>query len=968
MISNAFDLLKMTKNDLTRLWYRAFGVATILFLAFVQSVHSQCAGEDNTITVCDKYGDISNQTFDLFANLSGMPQPGGVWSTQNPANLNALDTSTGIVNLWRINYSGEHQFTYTNGNCGESATIILFLGGYAGEDNIDGSANACSDNPAVNLFSFLGSQVDEVVPDFNGLWEEDPMTQTGLLSGNLFDAEAAEPGEYFFTYTVSDVDACLGMQVTVNLEVHKAADSGDPVNLVVCTTDDLTGYANLDLNDLLINEDPNGVWTEMGTNQIDDLFDHFVNVEDINANHGYGNYSFTYTVQPSHPVCPESSTEVFIIILPTLNGSLESENYCSGTPYEVTLNYDPSLLPSGQYEIEYRVGSTEGDRDESTNISLVNGTGTFNVDPSAVPINETVQVNIIGIEGMPQVVCGDIDVSETEFLVSNPIASGENVCPNNIVSIQLENILDPMANLTNEVHSITYSLTLPDNSEVNLSEQNVAFSDGSASFQIGAEQFQLSGSYTLEITVENSFEIGCTINTGIQVLPIPEEIDLDIVVDNNCDATSIDVLVNAPILPNGSYTIDYEVIEQNTQSTLTDNTINFGGGVAVYGIDIANLPDGDYIVSLKSTQDDSTPCRLQFEFELQEGFSIGGQPIVVEAEEHQSFCLNEGVPTLEDIAVGTAGPIAFYPTVDSQGALPITTPLEEGEDYYVVSSDENNNCASEERTRIQVSFFLASTPTANETTPILCASEELTLADLFISSPNGGSIVWYDADSGGTLLSPEEILVDGQSYFVAEQLDGFCESGTRLEITPIVVQPPLPDLISDELLVCALDNPTVTELENLENAIEAEVEWYNVPEGGVALPSYELLEDNTVYYAQSYDVETGCINKNRVPVTVDLNNCDPEKYGFFIPDAFSPNSDGRNDTYYIPNIQIIFPDFTLEIFNRYGNSLFKGDASNPAWDGKGPGGKTVPNGVYFYLINFNREGYDPKQGRLYLNR
>src|SRR5690606_10625538 len=102
---------------------------------------------------------------------------------------------------------------------------------------------------------------------------------------------------------------------------------------------------------------------------------------------------------------------------------------------------------------------------------------------------------------MQQVVCGDIDVSETEFLVSNPIASGENVCPNNTVNIQLENILDPMANLTNEVHAINYSLTLPDNSEVNLSEQNVGFSDGSASFQIGAEQFQLSGSYTLEITV-----------------------------------------------------------------------------------------------------------------------------------------------------------------------------------------------------------------------------------------------------------------------------------------------------------------------------------------------------------------------------------------------------------------------------------------------------------------------------------
>lgn len=933
-------------------------------------MYAQCAGEDNTITVCNKYDDIANQTFDLFANLNGMPQPGGTWSTPNSNIIGALDTNTGIINLWEVSYSGEHQFTYTNNDCNESATISLFLGGYAGEDNIDGSANACSDNPAVNLYTYLGSNVDEVFPDFNGVWEEDPNTETGFLNGNLFDAEAAGPGEYIFTYTVPAVDACPAIQSTVNLEVHEAPNSGEPLSLVVCTTDDLSGFTNLDLNDLLENEDPNGVWTETSTNQIDNFQDHFVNVEEINTNHGYGSYSFTYTVQPSHPVCPESFTEVFIIILPTLNGSLESENHCSGTPFEVTLNYDSSLLPAGQYQIDYRVTSTEGDQDEFTSISLENGTGTFNVSPSAVPINETVQVNIIGITGtLPQqVVCDDIDVAQTEFLTSNPVASAENVCPNNPVNVNLENILNPMANPTNEVHTINYDLILPDNSVVNLSEQNVAFTDGSASFQIAADQFQLSGSYTLEITVEDSYEIGCTINTGIQVLPIPEEIDLDIAVDNNCDATSIDVLVDAPTLPDGSYTIDYEVIEQNTQSTLTDNTINFVGGVAVYGIDIANLPDGDYIVLLKSIQDDSTPCRLQFEFELQEGFSIGGEPVVVEAEEQQSFCLNNGTPTLEDITVNTSGSVAFYPTADSQEALAVNTPLEDGEDYFISSTDQNNNCTSEERTRVQVSFFTSGTPTTINSTPIYCASDEPTLADLDIATPNGGGVVWYDADSGGAVLDPTETLVDGQSYFAAEQLGGFCESDTRLIITPIVVQPPLPDLISDELLVCGLDSPTVAELEYLENSIEAEVEWFNVAEGGTALPSYELLEDDTVYYAQSYDVDTGCINTNRVPVAVDLNNCDPEKYGFFIPDAFSPNNDSRNDTYFIPNIEIIFPDFTLEIFNRYGNSLFKGDASNPDWDGSGPNGKTVPNGVYFYLINFNSEGFEPKQGRLYLNR
>ena len=90
-------------------------------------------------------------------------------------------------------------------------------------------------------------------------------------------------------------------------------------------------------------------------------------------------------------------------------------------------------------------------------------------------------------------------------------------------------------------------------------------------------------------------------------------------------------------------------------------------------------------------------------------------------------------------------------------------------------------------------------------------------------------------------------------------------------------------------------------------------------------------------------------------------------YGFFVPDGFSPNGDGRNDTFFVPNIEVIFPNFTLEILNRYGTTLFKGDKSTPAWDGRNRSGM-APNGVYFYIIDYHKEGYEPIQGRLYLNR
>ena len=99
-----------------------------------------------------------------------------------------------------------------------------------------------------------------------------------------------------------------------------------------------------------------------------------------------------------------------------------------------------------------------------------------------------------------------------------------------------------------------------------------------------------------------------------------------------------------------------------------------------------------------------------------------------------------------------------------------------------------------------------------------------------------------------------------------------------------------------------------------------------------------------------------------------LENCT-----VFIPDGFSPNGDSRNDTFRIPQIEFLYPDFALEIYNRYGNLLFKGNKDKPAWDGKNSDYKVgidgvAPNGVYFYILHPNKGNRKPVQGRLYLNR
>jgi gliding motility-associated-like protein len=106
--------------------------------------------------------------------------------------------------------------------------------------------------------------------------------------------------------------------------------------------------------------------------------------------------------------------------------------------------------------------------------------------------------------------------------------------------------------------------------------------------------------------------------------------------------------------------------------------------------------------------------------------------------------------------------------------------------------------------------------------------------------------------------------------------------------------------------------------------------------------------------------------------TVTLTNCTATPENFLIPDGFSPNGDGVNETFQIVDIEFIYPNYTLEIFNRYGNVLFEGNINKPTWDGKNSNSSFIdgdaPTGVYFYVINYNKDNLPPKQGQLYLNR
>jgi gliding motility-associated-like protein len=72
----------------------------------------------------------------------------------------------------------------------------------------------------------------------------------------------------------------------------------------------------------------------------------------------------------------------------------------------------------------------------------------------------------------------------------------------------------------------------------------------------------------------------------------------------------------------------------------------------------------------------------------------------------------------------------------------------------------------------------------------------------------------------------------------------------------------------------------------------------------------------------------------------------------FIPTGFTPNSDGLNDRWEIVTFED-YPEAIAEIYNRYGQLIYRGHGNNyKPWDGTFNGKPCLP-GVYVYLVNLH---------------
>lgn len=106
----------------------------------------------------------------------------------------------------------------------------------------------------------------------------------------------------------------------------------------------------------------------------------------------------------------------------------------------------------------------------------------------------------------------------------------------------------------------------------------------------------------------------------------------------------------------------------------------------------------------------------------------------------------------------------------------------------------------------------------------------------------------------------------------------------------------------------------------------------------------------------TYQVKT----KNICPITssaltVHYHSC---HCVISFPSAFTPNHDGRNDEF-LPKFDCDFTDYSLKIYNRWGQQIFHSISNTKAWDGT-YNGIPQPIGTYTYLFTYRIEAGERK--------
>ncbi len=146
-------------------------------------------------------------------------------------------------------------------------------------------------------------------------------------------------------------------------------------------------------------------------------------------------------------------------------------------------------------------------------------------------------------------------------------------------------------------------------------------------------------------------------------------------------------------------------------------------------------------------------------------------------------------------------------------------------------------------------------------------------------------------------------------------------------------------------MVEAGENDTINLGESIQLSASGAMQYTWTPDyalNNVGIYNPIAQPDSSLWYVVSGTDLHGCVNKDSIHIRV-------VKPGFWLPRAFTPDSNGINDVFYLRGSGISQLDF--RIYNQWGEILFSSQSTQQGWDGRHQlSGNPLPAGLYVYSI------------------
>lgn len=143
------------------------------------------------------------------------------------------------------------------------------------------------------------------------------------------------------------------------------------------------------------------------------------------------------------------------------------------------------------------------------------------------------------------------------------------------------------------------------------------------------------------------------------------------------------------------------------------------------------------------------------------------------------------------------------------------------------------------------------------------------------------------------------------------------------------------------------------------NVLEPEVNFYDESSSDVVAWSWDFdglgsssTQNPSFFFpgVGSYPVTLIATNGYGCSDTVTAPIYIAEVKTLYVPNAFTPNSDGKNEVFKPEGILGDNVTYEMSIFNRWGERIFNTTDFNSGWDGSFKGKESCPNDVYIYKI------------------